>query len=81
MWYSNIDVLYVPTGLKKKRTRMSKSSILERMHSDDKSVFASNIMDQYENRPDNLHSVGLADFSSSYINKESLIKSKATLFQ
>ena len=33
MRHSNVDVLYVPTGLKKNRTRMLKSlSILEKMH-------------------------------------------------
>ena len=50
MRHSNIDVLYVPTGLKKNRTRMLKSlSTLEKMHPDDANVFASNIIDKYEN--------------------------------
>ena len=50
MRHSNIDVLYVPTGLKKNRTRMLKSlSTLEKMHPDDTNVFASNIIDKYEN--------------------------------
>ena len=50
MRHSNIDVLYVPTGLKKNRTRMLKSlSILEKMHPYDTNVFASNIIDKYEN--------------------------------
>ena len=45
MRHSNIDVLYVRTGLKKNRTRMLKSlSILEKMHPDDTNVFSSNIM-------------------------------------
>ena len=56
MRYSNIDVLYVPTGLKKNRTRMLKSlSILEKMHPDDTNVFASNTINKFKNRPDNQH--------------------------
>ena len=48
--YSNIDVLYAPTSLKKNRTRMLKSlSVLEKMHPDDTNVFASNIIDKYKN--------------------------------
>ena len=71
MRQSNIDVFYVPTSLKKNKTRMLKSlSTLEKMHPDDKNVFASNIFDKYENQPDNLHSVCLADFASSYISKK-----------
>ena len=67
MRHSNIDVLYVRTGLKKNRTRMLKSlSILEKMHPDDADVFASNI-DKYKNQPNNLHSMCLADFASSCI--------------
>ena len=50
MRHSNIDVLYVPAGLKKNITRMLKSlSTLEKMHPDDTNVFASNIIDKYEN--------------------------------
>ena len=68
--HSNIDVMYVPTGLKKNRTRMLKSfSVLEKMHPHNANVFASNIIDKYENRPDNLHSMCLADFASSYVSK------------
>ena len=71
MRYSNIDVLYVPTGLKKNRTRMLKSlSVLEKMHLDDTNVFASNIIDKYKNWPNNLHSVCLAEFESSYISRK-----------
>ena len=70
MRHSNIDVLYVPTGLKKNRIRMLKSlPALEKMHPDDANVFASNITDKYENRPDNLHSICLADFASSVSKK------------
>ena len=56
MRHSNIDVLHVPTDLKKNRTRMLNSlSILEKMHFHVTNVFASNIIDKYKNRPDNLH--------------------------
>ena len=71
MRQSNIDVFYVPTSLKKNKTRMLKSlSTLEKLHPDDENVFASNIFDKYENQPDNLHSVCLADFASIYISKK-----------
>ena len=71
MRHSNIDVLYVPTGLKMNRTRMLKSlSTLEKMYPDDTNVFASNIIDKFKNRPDNLHSMCLADFASSYVSKK-----------
>ena len=54
--HSNIEVLYVPTGLRKNRTGMLKSlSTSEKMHADDTNVFASDIIDKYEYRPDNLH--------------------------
>ena len=46
----NIDVLYLPTGLKKNRTEMLKLlSVLEKMHPDNANVFASSIIDKYEN--------------------------------
>ena len=44
MRHSNIDVLYVPIGLKKNRTRM-----LEKMHPNVTNVFASNIIGKYKN--------------------------------
>ena len=70
MRHPNIDVLYVPTGLKENRTRMLKSfSILEKMLPDDTNVFASNSSDKYENRLDNLYSMYLAYFASSYVIK------------
>lgn len=56
MRYSNKDVSYVPTGLRKNRTRMFKSlSILEKMDPDDTKIFASNHIDKYEHRLDDLH--------------------------
>ena len=42
-------------------------SVLEKMHPEDKNVFSSNIIDKYENRPDDQHSLCLADFASKKI--------------
>ena len=73
MWRSNIDVLYVPTCLKKSRTRILKSpSILEKIHLDDTNVFAPNIIDKYENQQNDLHSFCLADFASSYVREKAV---------
>ena len=36
------------------------------MHPEDTNMCASNILDKYENRPDDLHSLCLADFASNY---------------
>ena len=70
MRQSNVNVLYFPTGLKKYRTRMLKSLlVLEKMHPDDANV-ASNIIDKYENQPDALHLLCLADFAASYVSKK-----------
>ena len=56
MSYSNKDVLYVSTGLKKNRTRMLKSlAILKKIHPDDTKVFASSLIGKYENKTDDLH--------------------------
>ena len=47
MRHSNIDILYVFTGLGKNKTRMLKSvSIFKKMHPDDTNVFASNIIEK-----------------------------------
>ena len=71
MRHSNIDVLYVPKGLKKNITRMLKSlSILGKMNTDDTNVFASSMIDKYENQPDSLHSMCLTDIASSYVAKK-----------
>ena len=68
---SNIDVLYVPTGLKKNRTRMLKAqNLLEMMHPDDTNIYAANILDKYENRPESLEEMCLADFASNYTYKK-----------
>ena len=71
MRHSNIDILYVLTGLKKKRIKMLKSlSILEKMHPDDTDLFPSNIIDKYKIRPDNLHLMCSAAFAPSYISRK-----------
>ena len=62
---------YIPTGVKKKRTRVLKPlSVLEKMHPYDINVVTANIIDKCENRADNLHSMCLADFASSYVSKK-----------
>ena len=40
------------------------------MHPDDINVVTANIIDKCENRADNLHSMCLADFASSYVSKK-----------
>ena len=40
------------------------------MHPDHANVFASSIIDKYENLPNNMHSMCLADFASIYVNKK-----------
>ena len=47
-------------------------SILEKMHLGDTNVFASNIIDKYKNRPNDLHLLCLADFAFSYISKKAV---------
>ena len=64
---SNIDVIYVPSALKRNRTRMIKSiQVLETMNPDDTNVYSTNILERYQNRPDTLENLCLADFASSY---------------
>ena len=55
MRHPNIDVLYVLAGLKNIAGMLKTLSILEKMHPEDANEFASNIIDKYENRPDDLH--------------------------
>ena len=71
MRHLNIDVLYVSSGLKNNRTRMVKSlSILEETHPNVTNILECNIIDKYENRLDNLHSMCLGDIGSSYVTKK-----------
>ena len=88
MRHSNIDVLYVLTGLKKNRTRMLKS--LPNFRKDSSrwcKCICTYIIDKYENPPDNLQSMWLADFVSSYASKKAddlpiePDETKAALFQ
>ena len=73
MRHLNIDVHYAHNDLKKNRGRMLKSLlILEKMHPDDTNAFASNIIDKYETRPDDLHSLCLVDFASSYLSEKAV---------
>ena len=61
---------------KKIRTRMLNSLlILEKMHPDGTNVFAFNVIDKYENRPDNLHSMCRlsVDFASFMSPKRQMI--------
>ena len=65
---STISTLYVPTGLKSKRTRILKSNeILNQMDPSDTNIYAPNIIDRYENRPDELNEMCYADFAANYI--------------
>ena len=69
--HSNIDVQYVPTGLKENRTRMLKpQSLLEKMDSDDTNVYSLSMLDKYAHRPNNLEQLCYADFASNYISKK-----------
>ena len=64
---SNMDVIYIPTGESKNRTRVLKSQIqLDVMEADDENVFAMNIMDRYTKRPDVLENMCYAEFASNY---------------
>ena len=66
---SNIDTLYIPTGLKKNRTRMLKSqSALEMMHPDDTNIYTTNMLEKYACRPDDLEEMCYADFATNYIS-------------
>ena len=67
---SNNDVLYVPTGEKKHRTRVLKPQHqLDQMDPEDEDVFALNMLDRYANRPDNLENMCYASFASNYKQK------------
>ena len=69
--HSNIDVAYVPTGLKENRTRMLKpQSVLEKMDPDDTNVYALSIFDKYAHRPNDLEQLCYADFASNYVGKK-----------
>lgn len=63
---SNIATEFVSMGFKKQRTRISKSlDIFDKKDSEDTNIYAPNI-DRFENCPDNLDDIYLADFTASY---------------
>ena len=67
---SNVDVQYIATGPKKQRTRVLKPrAVLETMDDDDTDVFAVGPIEKYENRPDVLEEMCLADFITNYRHK------------
>ena len=67
---SNIDVIYLPSGLKKNRMRMLKSqNELDKMELGDNNIYQVNIIDKYANRPDTWC---LADFGTTYTWKNSV---------
>ena len=67
---SNIDVLYLNTGIKKERTRILKpQSVLDSMDPEDTNVYATNLIDRYVNRPDTLDDMCYADFATNYTSK------------
>ena len=75
MGHSNIDVIYIPTGLKNNRTRILKrQTVLETMHPDDTNVYATSLLDKYENRPDELEQLCLADFAYNYVNTKAMVQ-------
>ncbi|XP_066926640.1 uncharacterized protein [Clytia hemisphaerica] len=64
---SNINVEFVITGPKEKRTRILKSpSELAKLDPDSKNVYKNSMFDKYENRPNKLKDMCLADFASIY---------------
>ena len=70
MRHSNIDVVYVPTGLKKNRTRMLKTpSVLQIMDPDDTDIFGPSIIVKNQNCSDELEEMCLADFATNYMSK------------
>jgi hypothetical protein len=66
--HSNIDVIYIPTGLKDKITRMLKPKVCINKIDDPDStdVYIPNILDKYAKRPDSLKDMCYADFASQY---------------
>ena len=67
---SNLFVLYIPSGPQEDRVRMLKSrDILDQMDPDDTNIFATNMVEKYANRPDELENMCYAEFATSYINK------------
>ena len=49
---------------------LKRQSVLEIMDPDDNDVYASSLLDKYENRPNSLEDMCLADFCSNYVSKK-----------
>ena len=65
---SGKDVVFVPTGFKKDCVRILKSpQVLAALDPDDPNVYAPNLLDKYQHRPDSLENMCYADFASIYI--------------
>ena len=63
---SNIDMIYLPSGLKKNGIQMLKSrDELDKMEPSDNNVFQVNIIDRYANRSDSLENMCFADFGTT----------------
>ena len=68
---SNIPTEFAWAGLKKQRTIIFKSiKILDKVDSEASNIYAPNMINKYENRPDNLDEMCLTDFAASYIYKK-----------
>ena len=51
---------------------LKSQTLLEKINASDTNIYASGILDRYENRPDDLNDLCLADFASSYISKKAV---------
>ena len=68
---SNVATKFDPTGPKKQRTKILKSlEILDKIDPEYTNIYAPNIIDRYENCPDNLYDLCLAHFAAMYIHEE-----------
>ena len=67
---SNIATQYIPTGPQNDRIRMLKPRhVLDEMDPDDSNIFATNMIEKYASRPNDLEHMCYADFASTYISK------------
>ena len=67
--HSNIDVQYVPTGLKENITRMLNPKVVtDKIDGPEcTDVYIPNILDKYIKRPDSLEEMCLADFPQNIV--------------
>ena len=78
---SNTNVVFVPTGLPENRTRIFKPFYeINSLSDEDTNVFATNMIDRYQNRPKELNDCCLADFVANFCSSRSgnKIKKKHT---